>query len=248
LESVFGDRFSARERDRIAWISWRNTVFNAVEALRIARVDLKWFQSVFDYEHALRVLKEQARTGRGAIIALPHMGNWELAGIGCHLLGIPTFNIAAKQRNPLVNSFFNRLRSSTGVETLERGTASMRQVIRNLKQGKFLGILPDSRMHKEGIRMPLLGGEANLGKGMALFARHADIPIFPCVVTRIGWARHRVRCFAAVRPDPARDKEADVARMTAAVIEIMDRAIRDEPEQWFWFNKRWVLDPPVSCA
>ena len=31
--------------------------------------------------------------------------------------------------------------------------------------------------------------------------------------------------------------------LTQQVIDIYDRAIRQEPEQYFWYNKRWVLDP-----
>ena len=34
--------------------------------------------------------------------------------------------------------------------------------------------------------------------------------------------------------------------MTAGVLKIMDQAIREHPEQWFWFNKRWVLDPIIQ--
>jgi len=31
--------------------------------------------------------------------------------------------------------------------------------------------------------------------------------------------------------------------MTLAVMKIIDDAIRSNPGQWFWFNKRWILDP-----
>ena len=51
------------------------------------------------------------------------------------------------------------------------------------------------------------------------------------------------------QPDPALPKEQDWLRMTQAVIDLYDAAIRAAPEQYFWYNKRWVLDPlPAEAA
>ena len=91
--------------------------------------------------------------------------------------------------------------------------------------------------------MPFLGAEANLGEGMALFARHTGVPVFPCLVTRHGWTSHRIRICEPVYPDKSLDKKKDVRRITAHVMKIIEAAIRDDPAQWFWYNKRWVLDP-----
>ena len=38
-------------------------------------------------------------------------------------------------------------------------------------------------------------------------------------------------------------KEADWTRMTQQGMDIFDQAIRKHPDQYFWYNKRWVLDP-----
>ena len=34
--------------------------------------------------------------------------------------------------------------------------------------------------------------------------------------------------------------------MTQEVFTIMEQAIREMPEQWFWYNKSWILDPPSA--
>jgi KDO2-lipid IV(A) lauroyltransferase len=243
LYAVFGDTLSRADRERIAWISWRNIVFNAVEMLRVGRITPRWVLQVSDFESTVRALQQHAATGQGGIIAVSHMGNWEMAGVACHVFGIPIFNIAAQQRNPLVNAYFNELRSRPGIQTVARGSGTMKAVLRRIREGMFLAILPDVRMREEGIRVPFLGGEANLGKGMALFARHAGVPIFPCTLSRIGWARHQCILHEPLLPDPTLDKDADVMRMTLSVINRIDAAIRAAPEQWFWFNRRWVLDP-----
>jgi KDO2-lipid IV(A) lauroyltransferase len=248
MQAVFGNRFSARDRRRMAWISLRNTVFNAIEVLRLARLRRSWFDRYFDCADYVRAVRNCTDGGRGAVIACPHMGNWELAGVACRVYGVPIFNIAARQRNPLVNVYFNRARAAPGIESVERGTGSMRHVLRLIKQGKALAILPDSRMRRPAMELAFLGGTANLGAGMAAFARHADVPVFPGIVTRQGWTRHRVRLCDPVYPDQTLVKAVDMHRMMKSVVDLCDRAVREQPEQWFWYNKRWVLDPVEGDA
>jgi lauroyl/myristoyl acyltransferase len=244
MHSVFDDRYTPREYQRMAWISWRNTVFNTVEVLRIPRASRNWCNRIFDYEEAQNLIKEQLKEGTGCIIALPHMGNWDLAGVAYALNDIPIFVITARQSNPLVHKYFDDVRRKPGMTVFSRGPQSdLRKMAHCLRSGKVLAILPDARMRTPGIEMPLLGGTANLGTGMAMFARLANVPIFPIVITREGWTRHRIRPLPSLRPDMTLDKKEDVSRMTAIVLEQIDRAIQAAPEQWFWFNSRWVLDP-----
>jgi hypothetical protein len=46
-----------------------------------------------------------------------------------------------------------------------------------------------------------------------------------------------------ILPDPSLPKADDVARMTRQVLAFIETRIREVPEQWFWFNRRWILDP-----
>jgi KDO2-lipid IV(A) lauroyltransferase len=211
--------------------------------LRVSRVTPGWMAAHSDAAAAVAIFRRHAGTGKGAVIACPHMGNWELAAVHSHFHGIPVFSIAAAQKNPLTDRYWNDLRRSPGIETIARGSGLMKHVIRNLRAGKILAILPDVRVRTEGLQIPFLGASANLGAGMALFARQCDVPVFPVIVTRVGWAVHKVVVHPPVLPDPTLPKEQDFARITAAVMAIVERAIRDQPEQWFWYNKRWVLDP-----
>lgn len=243
IRAVFENRFSDREVNRIAWQSWRNIVFNSIELIRFKNMTLDWVLSVSDCELVMETLKRHIQTGRGGIIACPHMGSWDLAGVTAHLSGIPIFNIVARQRNPWANDYLNALRTSPGMDSITRGSGAVLDIIQKLKAGGMLAILPDVRMRTGGMQVSFLGGEANIGEGMATFARHVDIPIFPCVAFRHGWSHHKIEIFDPVWPDNNLDKDEDIRRMTVAVMDIFDAAIRRNPGQWFWFNKRWILEP-----
>ena len=245
MRSVFGEKYSEKEYRHMAWISLRNMVFNAIEVIRTPRTTREWCNHIFDYGEAMETVKRHlTETGKGAIIALPHMGSWDLGGIAYALNGIPSVIIPGRQSNPLADAYFERVRKARSIEAFPRGDAgSTRKIMHAIRKGGVLAIMPDARMRTPGIEMPLLGGTANLGAGMATFARLAGVPIFPTVVTRQGWTRHRIRALPTVEPDMTLDKKADVQRMTAVVVKEFDREIQADPEQWFWFNSRWVLDP-----
>jgi KDO2-lipid IV(A) lauroyltransferase len=243
IRSVFGDAVTPRRAEQIAWEAFLNFLFTGVESMRGERVDLAWFEAHLDDAGFFDTLTRLTGEGRGAVLALPHMGSWELAGAGCRVHGVPLFSIAAKQKNPLFNDYLNRQRANSGIDILVRGEGSLKQVLRNLKQGKHFAILPDVRMPTPGLLVPFLGSMANVGAGMALFARQAGAPLYPVLLVRRGWARHRLRLLDPVLPDPAAPRDADLLRMTAEVFARFDQAIRDNPGQWFWYNKRWILDP-----
>jgi len=244
IREVFGDRFSAREVRRIAWISLRNFLFNGVELLRMRRVDRRWIEKRVDHRQALAAIRSHLKPGRGLIVACPHMGNWELAGFGLQVFGLPVFSIAAQQHNPYTDRYLRELRNVSGVEVLERGDVWLPlKVSRNLEAGKILGFLPDVRAKREAILIEFLGRPANIYGGMAGFARHARAAILPSVAVRIGWTRHRWTIFEPVWPDPDVGREADSRRITQEVMRVYERAIREEPEQFFWYNHRWILTP-----
>ena len=243
IREVFGDRYSARETRRIAWISFRNLLFSAIEILRSPRMTLKEFDAISDFREAFDVVARQQAAGRGAILAFPHMGSWELPGRALLLRGMPVFSVAGRQKNPLFDRYLNATREKMGVPIVMRGSSALKAIVTRLKGGGFLALLPDVRMPAAGVRVRFLGQEANVGAGMALFARHAGVPIYPAIMRRIGWARHEGRLYPPIESDPALDKKADVQRLTQEVMDLVAAAIQSEPEQWFWYNKRWIFDP-----
>jgi KDO2-lipid IV(A) lauroyltransferase len=243
IREVFGARYSDREVRRIAWESLRNLLFTAVDVMRTPYATLESLAPMTDYDGPIRAFAAQHATGRGAICALPHMGAWEMPGRAFLLKGLPFFSVAGKQRNPLFDEYLNATRARSGLPITVRGASTLRAIITRLKAGDMLGLLPDVRMRTEAVKIRFLGQEANLGAGMASFARHAEVPIYPMIVTRVGWARHAAKIFPPIYPDPSLDKPADIQRMTQQVMDIITQAIHDDPGQWFWYNKRWVLDP-----
>lgn len=243
IREVCDGRCTEREVRRIAWIAWRNLCFNAIEALRFAALTPEKIrrQPLARLEPGLRRIMAENRTG--FILATPHMGNWEIAGIAADLLGIPLFVIVRRQKNPLIDAYINRMRRSFSMEVLYREARMWKGVVQRLREGKVLAILPDINVRASGVTVDFLNGRATIAAGAAHFAHMADCPVYPVCVRRIGWTRHDAVLLDPVRPDPTVDRETDQQRMMQEIMSALSEEILKTPEQYFWYNKRWVLKP-----
>ncbi len=243
IESVFGERYSRREVRRIAWQSWLNMVFNAIELMRLRPGHANPRLPPVTMTSVQALIDAQKTSPKGSIFACPHMGNWELAGVLMPREGIPFMAVAAKLKNPLVNRYLTRLRTAGGIELVERGSGAVRQILPRLRAGSVLAVLPDVRSRHPGVKVNFLGGEANAYPGMGALAHKANVPIHLGIMRRDGWRGHRLEFLGTFDPDPSAPREADIQRLTQCVFDRLDTAIRETPGQWFWFNRRWLLDP-----
>jgi KDO2-lipid IV(A) lauroyltransferase len=245
IREAIGEDLPASRVRRIAWISFRNICFNAVEIVRLPRTPPDWFDRHVHMASAGEI-REQLRGAGCVVLATLHMGNWDVLGIKAHRLGYPVFFIARRQKNPLTDACLNRMRGVTGVKTLLNDEHIVREVLRQLRAGQWLAILPDVRSRQPAMAVPFLGKDANLAEGAALFARQVNAPIIPMVSVRQGWTRLVCARHPAIFPDPAADKKEDIRRMMRELMDVFTRCIREHPEQYFWYNKRWVLEPPAD--
>ena len=243
IMEVFGQRFSKSEVRHIAWISWRNFIFTEVETIRLPVSSRKWVQTIVDDDKTAFTVTDWCKTGKGGIIATAHMGSWEMAILACLAYDIPLFSLGAPQKNKLVNDFLNRARAKTGFETIMRSPSVIKIIIRNIRKGKILAILSDVRGKTDALPIKFLGKTANVAEGMGFIAHQTNVPVFPAIITRIGWGRHKYLVFDPIFPDPQVDKKTDALRITQSFFDILSQKVQNAPEQWFWFNRRWIFDP-----
>lgn len=241
IRQVFPD-MPEKEARRHIWRSTETLFLNIAELMHLNGLTDAWIDRHVE-NRGPAMDKIRAATARsGAILALPHFGNWDLAGIVVAHSGIPIFSVAGVQHNPLTNDWINRKRA-TGIAILSRGSTALRQTVKRLKAHEVFAILPDVRMKTPDLEIPFLGATANLGRGMATFARKTGSSILVADVRRKGAARHFLDVGEPIAPDPSLDEDADILRMTKAAMARIEAQIRSDPGQWFWFNKRWVLEP-----
>jgi len=242
MRQVFGPEVADSTLKKWAWVSWRNLFFNIVDTARAPKLNAKELTRRIhsDTFEAYRAASE--KTG-GHVLAVCHMGNWDVAGFGGRIRGLPLFVLSRRQKNPLFEAYLKVVRDHFGFGTIDRH-GSLTSIAKRIKAGETFVIMPDVRAKEKdtSLAVPFLGHTAYLMGGMGLFARLTGKPIATCIVTREGWTRHKWEFGPMVYPDPDAEREADILRMTREIMQVFDRAIRTHPDQYFWYNKRWVLD------
>lgn len=246
LRQALGPARSDRDLDRIAWLAFRNFVFTVVEGLRLPAIRKEWVDRHMDLGSMDELRAELADRG-GLVAAVPHMGNWELAGIALHAQGVALVTLARRQKNPLTDAWINRLRMSTGVEAVDTKTRAIADIARKLRdERKVLALLPDVRARTGGVPVRFLGADIHVPGGAAHYARAAGLAVITGEVTRKGWLRHGWRITGRIEPDPALDEETDRRRIMQYALDRFAESIMARPENYFWFNKRWVLGEEAS--
>ena len=232
-----------REVHRIAVMSLSNVLMSAVEMIRASRLDRKWIEAhVKDVHVYADRLKAIADEGKGVVIMVPHSGNWYMAAWAMARCGVPLFAIAAKQRNPYIDAWMNR-QYGEGLDVVERGSARvMAEIKARLSKGQCFAILPDLRVPAKDVEVPFLNGTANVSHGGASFATAVGAPVVVAIMRREN-GKHVFDHLGTLRPDPELSRKEDSVRLTRETMALLDAAIKKTPEHWFWYNKRWILQP-----
>lgn len=241
IRSVFPEK-SPRECRVIAVRSLQNVLQTGVEMMRAPKLDRAWMDRyVKDGSHYKGLLQEFVDEGKGVVIMVPHSGNWYMAAWSMAKYGLPLFAIAARQRNPKLNAWMNRQYGD--IEVLDRDNRStLIQIHQRLRDGRAFAILPDLRVRNPDVEVDFLGGRANVSHAGAAFAVNCGCPIVLAVMTREN-GRHVFHYLKALRPDPAADKKEETRRLTREALKLLSDEIVKHPGDWYWYNKRWILEP-----
>lgn len=242
IKGVFPEKTVA-ECTQIARKSLINVLLIAVEMIRAPQLNRQWMDKyVISGQYYKEKLQSYLGEGRGAVVMVPHSGNWYMAAWSMSKYGIRLCAIAAKQRNPKIDAWMKRQYGDFDV--VERGRAKTLVDIKDaIANGRVFAILPDLRVPQKDVEVDFLGGKANVSHAGAMFAVACGAPLIVAAMRRKG-GKHEFVHLGTLYPDAnAADKRAESARLTREAFKLLDSEVKSHPEQWFWYNKRWILQP-----
>jgi len=240
------------ERDAIARASMVHLGWIGAEMLTLRR----WSSRLDDYvdapEAELAALRRGVAQGRGVILVLGHIGNWELT---CRVARDvqPTAVIAKRSWHPSLDRAAERVRAAVQVQTLWRSdAATARDMLRLLRGAGTLGILIDQDIRDvQSVFVPFFGRPARTPRAAADLALRFGAAVFVITCHRRGARRgdgHRLRIEEVTYDRAPADREAEVVRLTAACVALQEQAIRSHPAEWVWMHQRWKSPPPAALG
>jgi KDO2-lipid IV(A) lauroyltransferase len=218
----------------------------AAAMLRLARLDRQAVIDRTDVTDDWPRLEAALAGGKGVLLVTGHYGNWELAAAAVAARGIPIAAIVRRQGNPLFDARLTTTRERLGVQTISQREAPSR-VPRFLRRNGVVGIVGDQDARGAGIFVPFFGRPASTHRGPAVFSLRFGAPAFACVARRLPGPGVRYRVSGQQVDVPRTGRlDDDVEALTAALAARLEAEIREAPEQYFWFHRRWKSKPPVE--
>jgi lauroyl/myristoyl acyltransferase len=183
------------------------------------------------------------KAGRGAIIALPHMGNFEQAGAWIIARGAGTFTTVAERLRPeSVYESFLRFRQTLGFEVLPLtgGGSPFGTLAQRLRAGGLVCLVSDRDLKESGVEVEMFGEKARIAATAAL-AVHTGAALMPTATWFDGddWGA----CIYDEIPVPETGTRAEkVAAMSQQLAQVFAAAIAEHPQDWHMLQRVFTAD------
>lgn len=237
-----GDEHAALKRAVL-----HGTARQALETVRLwARPGSHNLERLVVQEHGGEHLDAAIAAGRGVIVAAPHFGNWELLNQWL-AARTPLSILYAPPDSKVMEGFLQQVRADADRITQVRAEAAgVRQLLRSLRSGGVVGILPDQQPRAgEGEFAPFFGVPAATMTLMGRLAHRSGSSVLMAWCERLPdlGPGGRPRFAVHVRPAAAAVAAGDPRLAVAALNAEIERIVRRDPSQYQWTYKRYSMTP-----
>ncbi|CAL2061000.1 MULTISPECIES: phosphatidylinositol mannoside acyltransferase [Streptomyces] len=189
-------------------------------------------------------LTEGLDAGKGVILALPHLANWDLAGAWVTTeLRTPFTTVAERLKPETLYDRFVAYREGLGMEVLPHsGGSAFGTLARRLRDGGLVCLVADRDLSASGVEVDFFGEKARMPAGPALLAQHTGALLLPVTL----WyddspvMRGQVHPPIEVPESGTRAEKASV--MTQALADAFATGIAEHPEDWHMLQRLWLAD------
>ncbi|MFF1645836.1 phosphatidylinositol mannoside acyltransferase [Streptomyces sp. NPDC058240] len=183
-------------------------------------------------------------TGRGVILALPHLGNWDLAGAWVTTdLQVPFTTVAERLKPETLYDRFVAYREGLGMEVLPHsGGAAFGTLARRLRAGGLICLVADRDLSASGVEVEFFGDTARMPAGPALLAQQTGALLLPVTLGYDETPVMKVRIHPPVETPESGSRTEKTSSMTQALADAFAVGIADHPEDWHMLQRLWLAD------
>ncbi|CAN5193846.1 phosphatidylinositol mannoside acyltransferase [soil metagenome] len=210
------------------------------EAFRLPSMDLAAVAAEVDAAFiGAEKLKADRDAGRGAVLALPHSGNWDMAGVWL-AQQFGTFATVAERLKP--ESLFQRFvdyRESLGFEVFPLSGGQRPPfglLAERLRQNVFVCLMAERDLTRHGVEVDFFGEPTRMPAGSARLAIETGAPLHPVHVYYRG-----DDCVVDVQ-DALDTSSGDVTVITQALADRFADNIAAHPQDWHMMQPQWIAD------
>ena len=186
-------------------------------------------------------LKTAVADGKGVVLALSHIGNWDAAAAWAASNDWPMITVAERLKPEGVFEQFVAYREKLGMEVvpLTGGQRPPLDVLaERLQQGYLVALLGDRDLSRSGVEVEFFGGRTRMPAGPAILAIRTGAPLYA-----VDLSFTDTQTYAVLRRIiPATDGPLDVRvkKTTQALADAYATGIAAHPQDWHMLQKLWI--------
>jgi phosphatidylinositol dimannoside acyltransferase len=187
---------------------------------------------------------EAARdAGTGMIFALPHIGNWEVAGTVAHDLGLELIAVAESLPDDKVVEWFIELRRQLGIDVVLANDGNvMQQLGAALDRGAAVALVMDRNVKAGGVEVEFFGERTSMPAGAAALGLAHEVPVFPVAAYFKKGRGHVLVVEKPVALPEIGSRQERVVEGTRRIATALEDLIRRAPTQWHIVQPNWPSD------
>jgi KDO2-lipid IV(A) lauroyltransferase len=217
----------------IARLSFQNLMITCLEYSKFARQKkIEKIVTCRNPEEANAIMGQ----GKGVIFFCGHQSNWEVLFLE-GTSRMPGVAIGRPIKNHYLYQWILSIREKYGGKIVNPKSA-IKEGLRALKNGAFLGIVGDQGMPDSGYASPFFGRTAWTSPIPALLAYRTGVPIIVATTTRSS-GKYYIDYSPPIWPDLAESMEREIDRMMRLSLKLLEESIRKNPGEWLWQHNRW---------
>jgi lauroyl/myristoyl acyltransferase len=235
----------------------RRLAFEMVASHFSAWVDFLRFATRSRAESALLVenvtgysrIVEARLAGKGVLLLTAHLGNWEIGGLMLAQVNQPIHVVLVPDIFPGVERERRRLHARCGVTEIrvDQTIAPTLAVLRALSENGIVAMQGDRDFDNTGVAMPFFGRPAFFPRGPLRVAMASGATVLPAFIVRGSGGGYRAIVEEPLPIETSGDRDAALRENLRRYIAILERYVREYPDQWYCFYPFWD-DPSRKAA
>jgi lauroyl/myristoyl acyltransferase len=242
LQRVHGWSLGERETAAAVRAAFASYARYWMELFRLPGASRARIEAGFTHE-GYDMLLDALAAGRGVVVAVPHLGNWDWGGAWFAAQGHRLTAVAEVLEPRELFDWFVAQRQALGIRIVPLGPQAGTELVRALRAGEVVTLVCDRDIGGGGVEVEFFGERTRLPAGPATLALRTGAPLLPVAVYLTPGGGHHGVVLPAVPAERTGAFRDDVVRVTQAVARALEDLIRRAPEQWHLFQPNWPSDP-----
>ena len=239
LEAAFGDRFSRRERRKIARKSFQYFARTMIDLLWSPRLTQENFSHYIEWQNFDETGPE-TRSEHAVIIACYHYSNFEWFSLACGFLDLKGTIISQEFKNSSLDAIFKELREQSGHTFIPRERGLLR-LFKALRRNRSTALLIDLSVPptQGAVAIDCFGLKTSVTSAHAWLHEQTGAPIIPAHCEALQDGRYRI----VFHPKIVRIADMTHQQVAQACWNSFEPYVRNNPAPWLWMYKQWRSRP-----